>query len=136
MLLQIICKKHGKRERRNEVQEAEKALREEGVRVTAQRALILDIVNASEGHLDAEDIYFEARRRDPKLSLSTVYRPGRLTLPFRSSTSSEELNFLLNFLWKQIHQRPFPPNGRPQLSTGYACIVFCWPLPCCLPLPW
>ncbi len=51
-----------------------RALREEGLRVTAQRALILDIIENSGEHLDAEDIYFKARRRDPKLSLSTVYR--------------------------------------------------------------
>lgn len=56
------------------MKEAGKALREEGLRVTAQRALILDIIENSEEHLDAEDIYFKARWRDPKLSLSTVYR--------------------------------------------------------------
>lgn len=56
------------------MKEAEKALRKEGLRVTAQRALILDIVQESDEHLDAEDIYFKARRQDPKLSLSTVYR--------------------------------------------------------------
>jgi Fe2+ or Zn2+ uptake regulation protein len=56
------------------VKGAEKALREEGFRITAQRALILDIVQQSDEHLDAEAIYFQARRHDPKLSLSTVYR--------------------------------------------------------------
>ncbi|MFQ5857046.1 MAG: Fur family transcriptional regulator [Anaerolineae bacterium] len=56
------------------MKEAEKALRNEGLRVTAQRALILDILRESDEHLDADDIYFRARRQDPKLSLSTVYR--------------------------------------------------------------
>ena len=56
------------------MKEAEQALRDEGLRVTAQRALILEIIQQSDEHLDAEDIYFRARRRDPKLSLSTVYR--------------------------------------------------------------
>jgi Fur family ferric uptake transcriptional regulator len=54
--------------------DAKKALRDEGLRVTSQRALILDIIERSAGHLDAEDIYFRARQHDPKLSLSTVYR--------------------------------------------------------------
>jgi len=45
-----------------------------GKRITAQRALILEIIEGSEGHLDAGEIYRRARAKDPRISLSTVYR--------------------------------------------------------------
>jgi Fe2+ or Zn2+ uptake regulation protein len=43
-------------------------------RITPQRKLILDILAGASGHLDAGEIYERGRRRDPRLSLSTVYR--------------------------------------------------------------
>ena len=43
-----------------------------GLRVTSQRALILKIIRR--GHLDADEIYRQARAKQPRLSLSTVYR--------------------------------------------------------------
>jgi len=49
-----------------------KALNVTGLRVTSQRALILDIIRR--GHLDADEIYRQAREKQPRLSLSTVYR--------------------------------------------------------------
>lgn len=45
-----------------------------GARVTRQRALILEIVQRGQGHLDADEIYRQARVEQPRLSLSTVYR--------------------------------------------------------------
>ena len=45
-----------------------------GLRMTSQRALILDIINLGDGHLDADEVYRQARQRQPNLSLSTVYR--------------------------------------------------------------
>jgi Fur family ferric uptake transcriptional regulator len=45
-----------------------------GARVTSQRALILEIIRQGEGHLDADEIYRRARKKQPRLSLSTVYR--------------------------------------------------------------
>lgn len=51
-----------------------KAISQAGTRVTAQRALILEIINRGEGHLDADEIYRRARQEKPRLSLSTVYR--------------------------------------------------------------
>ena len=45
-----------------------------GTRVTSQRALILEIIRKEPGHLDADEIYRRARARQPRLSLSTVYR--------------------------------------------------------------
>ncbi len=50
------------------------ALRAVGLRVTDQRALLLDIVRRGGGHLDADEAYRIAREKEPRLSLSTVYR--------------------------------------------------------------
>lgn len=43
-------------------------------RNTAQRAIILDVVEGSEGHLTAGEIFERVRRRDPKIAYGTVYR--------------------------------------------------------------
>jgi Fe2+ or Zn2+ uptake regulation protein len=51
-----------------------KALNVAGLRATNQRALILEIIRQGQGHLDADEIYRLARRKQPRLSLSTVYR--------------------------------------------------------------
>lgn len=45
-----------------------------GLRVTNQRAIVLDIIKQSEPHLDADEIYQRARKKEPRISLSTVYR--------------------------------------------------------------
>ena len=45
-----------------------------GMRVTNQRALILEIIGQGQGHPDADEIYRRAREKEPRLSLSTVYR--------------------------------------------------------------
>ena len=50
------------------------ALNVAGLRVTNQRALILEIIRHGQGHLDADEIYRRARQKYPRLSLSTVYR--------------------------------------------------------------
>lgn len=51
-----------------------KTLSRAGTRVTGQRAVILDIIRSGKGHLDADEIYRQARERIPHISLSTVYR--------------------------------------------------------------
>lgn len=51
-----------------------RALNTAGMRVTNQRALIMGIIRRGEGHLDADEIYRRAREKEPRLSLSTVYR--------------------------------------------------------------
>ncbi|MFH1382415.1 MAG: Fur family transcriptional regulator [Chloroflexota bacterium] len=45
-----------------------------GVRITNQRALVLEIIRQGRGHLDADEIHRRARLKQPRLSLSTVYR--------------------------------------------------------------
>jgi len=51
-----------------------KALNVTGMRLTKQRALILEIIRRGRGHLDADEVYRRAREKQPRLSLSTVYR--------------------------------------------------------------
>jgi len=45
-----------------------------GLRVTNQRALILDIIRQGRGHMDADEVYRLAREKQARISLSTVYR--------------------------------------------------------------
>jgi Fe2+ or Zn2+ uptake regulation protein len=51
-----------------------KTLNAAGMRVTNQRSLIMEIIRQGKGHLDADEIYRRAREKEPRLSLSTVYR--------------------------------------------------------------
>ena len=51
-----------------------KKLNGAGKRSTRQRALIMDIIRRGHGHLDADEIFRRAREKEPRLSLSTVYR--------------------------------------------------------------
>jgi Fe2+ or Zn2+ uptake regulation protein len=43
-------------------------------RVTAQRTLLLELLRRSGGHVDADELYRRARKKYPRISLSTVYR--------------------------------------------------------------
>ncbi len=49
-------------------------LREAGIRLTPQRALVLDVVYHSDGHLTADQVYEQVRAQSPYVDLSTVYR--------------------------------------------------------------
>src|SRR3970040_179394 len=49
-------------------------LRATGHRITPQRQIVLEVVETSAEHLDAEAIYQRAREKDPNISLATVYR--------------------------------------------------------------
>jgi Fur family ferric uptake transcriptional regulator len=53
-----------------------KTLKTLGLRMTRQRALILEIIR--HGHLDADEVYRRAREKQPRFSLSTVYRTLRM----------------------------------------------------------
>jgi len=54
-----------------------KVLNSAGARLTSQRALILDIIRQGHNHLDADEIYQQARKKQPRINLSTVYRTLR-----------------------------------------------------------
>jgi len=49
-------------------------LGEKGYRLTPQRLMILEQVEAAEGHVSAEEIFQRIRIRYPNLNISTVYR--------------------------------------------------------------
>ena len=50
------------------------SLKERGVRLTRQRQIILELIDKSGMHLDAERLFRLAKQRDPKLNRVTVYR--------------------------------------------------------------
>ena len=50
------------------------SLKERGVRLTRQRQLLLDLIDKSGQHLDAERLFQMAKEKDPKLNRVTVYR--------------------------------------------------------------
>lgn len=43
------------------------------LRLTTQRKIIWEIIQEN-GHVDAEELYLKAKKRNPRISLSTVYR--------------------------------------------------------------
>lgn len=54
------------------------SLREKGVRLTRQRSLLLELIDKSGEHLDAERLFKLAHERDPRLNRVTVYRTLKL----------------------------------------------------------
>lgn len=50
------------------------SLKEKGVRLTRQRQILLELIDKTGDHLDAENLYRLAKERDPKLNRVTVYR--------------------------------------------------------------
>jgi Fe2+ or Zn2+ uptake regulation protein len=49
-------------------------LRSSGHRLTRQRKLVLEILQDSREHLDADMIYNRAKARDPNIGIATIYR--------------------------------------------------------------
>ena len=49
-------------------------LPQRGVRLTRQRRILLDLIDKTGRHLDAESLYQLAKEKDPKLNRVTVYR--------------------------------------------------------------
>ncbi|MBL8241037.1 MAG: transcriptional repressor [Bryobacterales bacterium] len=56
------------------VQTTKGSLKQRGVRMTRQRQILLDLIDKSGKHLDAESLFTLAREKDPKLNRVTVYR--------------------------------------------------------------
>jgi Fur family ferric uptake transcriptional regulator len=50
------------------------ALRAKGFRMTPQRMMVLEAVEASDDHISAEEIFKQAHAKYPYLNISTVYR--------------------------------------------------------------
>ena len=53
-------------------------LSQHGLRLTRQRQILLDLIDKTGQHLDAERLYQMAREQDPKLNRVTVYRTLKL----------------------------------------------------------
>lgn len=49
-------------------------MRQRGVRLTRQRQILLELIDSSGEHLDAEQLYQLAKQKDPKINRVTVYR--------------------------------------------------------------
>jgi len=58
----------------NQKSSARQILDRSSQRVTSQRALLLELLRQSGGHLDADELYSQARKKNSRISLSTVYR--------------------------------------------------------------
>jgi len=58
----------------DKVQPANETIQKRGLRLTSRRQLVLEILQDSREHLDADMVYERARRKDPHISLATVYR--------------------------------------------------------------
>jgi Fur family ferric uptake transcriptional regulator len=52
----------------------EGSLKERGVRLTRQRQILLELIDKTGEHLDAERLFQMAKEKDPKLNRVTVYR--------------------------------------------------------------
>lgn len=61
-------------ERSTETADYETMLRDAGLRITRPRQIILAILNQSDGHPDASQIFERAVAMDSRISLATVYR--------------------------------------------------------------
>jgi Fur family ferric uptake transcriptional regulator len=58
--------------------ESRSKLPEQGMRLTRQRKILLDLIDRTGQHLDAERLYQMAKEMDPKLNRVTVYRTLKL----------------------------------------------------------
>jgi Fur family ferric uptake transcriptional regulator len=50
------------------------SLKQQGVRLTRQREILLELIDQSGKHLDADTLFELAKQQDPKLNRVTVYR--------------------------------------------------------------
>ena len=50
------------------------SLKQRGLRLTRQRQILLELIDQTGAHLDAERLFQLAKERDPKINRVTVYR--------------------------------------------------------------
>lgn len=56
------------------VESSNKMLRKRGYRLTPQRFMILSVIQEADGHLSVDQITERVQKRNPYVSLSTIYR--------------------------------------------------------------
>jgi Fur family peroxide stress response transcriptional regulator len=71
-------------------------IKQRGLRMTRQRAAVLEVLSQIKGHPKAEDIYRKLHRRMPQVSFGTVYRSLKLL---------EELGFARELRFGKRHSR-------------------------------
>ena len=64
----------GRKTRRTPPEALREALRAEGLRMTRQRAAIVEVLDTAADHPDAHEIHERAKAIEPTTSLATVYR--------------------------------------------------------------
>jgi len=57
-----------------DAQELRNALKGQGLRMTPQRQLILDVVSSMRGHISADQVYRQVAAHFPDVNITTVYR--------------------------------------------------------------
>ena len=57
-----------------QVRDIASRLSQKGYRMTPQRLMILEAIEEASGHVSAEEIYQDIKKRYPGLNISTVYR--------------------------------------------------------------
>ena len=100
-----------------------KTLNKAGMRVTHQRSLVMEIIRQGRGHLDADEIYRRAREKEPRISLSTVYRTLQM---LKRLGLVEELHFD-----ETHHHYEMKPSGEHHHLVCQGCgrvIEFSYPL--------
>lgn len=55
----------------------------QGIRITAQRKVLIEIIQEADGHLDAAALLDRARKRDARIDRATVYRTLELLKKLR-----------------------------------------------------
>ena len=58
----------------NQAKDIAARLSRKGYRMTPQRIMILEAIEGASGHISAEEIYQDIKKRYPGLNISTVYR--------------------------------------------------------------
>jgi Fur family ferric uptake transcriptional regulator len=64
-------------------------LKSHGIRVTPQRAIILDAIEGMNGHFTAEDVYASVQKVSPYVNIATVYRTLDLLKELEMITDSD-----------------------------------------------
>jgi len=67
------------------------SLKKQGVRLTRQREILLELIDKSGKHLDAESLFQLAKEQDPKLNRVTVYRTLKM---LKASGLVDELDLM------------------------------------------
>jgi Fur family transcriptional regulator, ferric uptake regulator len=56
------------------LERASEAIRTTGGRMTEQRQIVIKLLAAANGHIDAETLHQRSLERDPQINLATIYR--------------------------------------------------------------